>query len=175
MKDNQLILKEDIAQLWEEDLPPPQATQSNKHGGRVEQRRLWVSGELVGFNHWPHLEQVCRLERQVSWGSRTRKEIVYGVTSLTKEAATAEQLLRLWRGHWGIENRVHWVRDVTFDEDRCQVRSGSAPQVLAALRNLVISLVRGAGHTNVAAALRRHAVHPSEALALVGITFPSKE
>jgi hypothetical protein len=170
-----LTLKEDIAQLWEEELPPPQATQTSKHGGRVEQRWLWVSGELVGFNDWPHLEQVCRLERRVSWRGRTRNEVAYGVTSLPKEAATAEQLLGLWRGHWGIENRVHWVRDVTFDEDRCQVRSGAAPQVLAALRNLVISLVRKAGHRNVAAALRRHAAHPAEALALVGILYPSKE
>ena len=63
------------------------------------------------------------------------------------------------RGYWGIENRVHWVRDVTFDEDRCQVRTGAAPQVLAALRNLAISLVRRAGHSNVAAALRRHNAH----------------
>ena len=101
--------------------------------------------------------------------------MVYWVTSLPKEAATAEQLLRLRRGHWGIENRVHWVPDVTFDEDRCQIRSGSAPQVLAALRNLVISLVRSAGHSNVAATLPRHAVYPSEALALVGIPFASKE
>jgi hypothetical protein len=170
-----LTLKEDIAQLWEEELLPPQAGQTNKHGGRVEQRRLWVSGELAGFQDWPHLEQVCRLERWVSYRGQTRREVVYGVTSLPPEAATAEELLRLWRGHWGIENRVHWVRDVTFDEDRCQVRSGSAPQVVAALRNLVISLVRKAGHGNVAAALRRHAARPSEALALIGIPFALKE
>jgi hypothetical protein len=81
--------------------------------------------------------------------------------------------VELMRGHWGIENRVHWVRDVTFDEDRCQVLSGSPLQVLATLRNLVISLIRKAGHTNVAAALRRHAVHPSEALALLCIPFAS--
>ena len=77
-------------------------------------------------------------------------------------------MLDLWRGQWGTENRVRWVRDVTFDEHRCQVRTGAAPQVLAALRNLVISLVRCAGHHNVAMALRRHAAHPDEALAIVG-------
>lgn len=170
-----MTLKEDIAQLWEEELPPPQATQTNKHGGRVEQRRLWVSGDLVGFQDWPHLEQVCRLERQVSRRGRTSREVAYGVTSLPPQAASAQRLLGLWRGHWGIENRVHWVRDVTFDEDRCQVRSGAAPQVLAALRNLVISVIRQAGHHNIAAALRRHAARPSEALALLGLDLAPKE
>ena len=68
-----------------------------------------------------------------------------------------------------IENRVHWVRDVTFDEDRSQVRTGNAPQVMAAFRNLTSTLVRWAGHTNIAAALRRHAAHVSEAFALIGI------
>lgn len=170
-----MTLKEDIAQLWGPALPPPQAVQTNKHGGRVEQRRLWVSGELAGFQDWPHLEQVCRLERQVSYRGQTRREVVYGVTSLPPEMAAPEYLLDLWRGHWGIENRVHWVRDVTFDEDRCQVRSGAAPQVLAGLRNLVISLIRSAGHNNVAAALRRHAAHPAEAFALVGVHYDTKE
>lgn len=167
-----MTLKEDIAQLWALDsLPPPQAVQTNKRGGRVEQRRLWVSAELRGFQDWPYLEQVCRLERRISGGRDSRWEVVYGVTSLPQQAATPQHLLQLWRGHWGIENRVHWVRDVTFDEDRCQVRSGSAPQILAALRNLVISLVRQAGHPNIAAALRRHAARPKEALALLGVTW----
>ena len=77
-------------------------------------------------------------------------------------------MLALWRGHWGMENRVHGVRDVTFDEDRCQVRCGAAPQVMAALRNVTISLLRLADKANMATALRRHSAHPSEALALVG-------
>ena len=81
--------------------------------------------------------------------------------------------LKVSRGHWGIENRVHWVRDVTFDEDRSQVRTGAAPQVMAGLRNLVIALVRRAGHTNVAAALRRHTAHLPEPFALLGIPYTS--
>ena len=78
-------------------------------------------------------------------------------------------MLRLLRKRWDIENRVNWVRDVTFDEDRSQVRTGNAPQVMAAFRNLTSTLVRWAGHTNVAAALRRHAAHVSETFALIGI------
>ncbi len=97
-------------------------------------------------------------------------QVAYAVTSLSAGVASPTRLLALWRGHWGIENRVHWVRDVTFDEDRCPVRTGTAPQVLAALRNLTISLLRLAGTANIAAAQRRHAAHFTEALALVGIT-----
>ena len=84
--------------------------------------------------------------------------------------ASARRLLKLSREHWGIENRLHWVRDVTFDEDRCQVRSGSAPQVLSTIRNTVIGLLRIAGHSNIAAALRRNAARPDIPLRLVGAT-----
>lgn len=168
MKENQPGLRRDIADVWDlAPLPPPQVVKPTKHGGRVEIRSLWASTVLVGYSDWPHLAQVCRLERTITRKGKTCHEVAYAVTSLPVASASPEQLLKIWRGHWGIENRVHWVRDVTFDEDRCQVRTGAAPQVLAALRNLAISLVRRAGHPNVAAALRRHAAHPGEALALV--------
>ena len=96
-------------------------------------------------------------------------DVSYAISSLPATDADARRLLSLSRGHWGIENRLHWVRDVTFDEDRSQVRTGAAPQVLAGLRNLVISLVRRAGHSNVAAALRRHNAHLSEAFDMMGL------
>ena len=94
----------------------------------------------------------------------------YTVTSLSTHKASARRLLKLSREHWGIENRLHWVKDVTFDEDRCQVRSGSAPQVLSTIRNTVIGLLRIAGNSNVAAALRRNAARPDIPLRLVGAT-----
>ena len=71
----------------------------------------------------------------------------------------------------GIENKSHWVRDVTFDEDRSQVRCGNIPHMMAALRNTAIGLLRWAGHTNIAAACRRLAAQPAQALALIGIAF----
>jgi hypothetical protein len=98
-----------------------------------------------------------------------RDEVVYGVTSLPPAQAGPAQVLHLLRQHWHIENRSHWVRDVTFDEDASPVRCGSLPQVMAALRNTVISLRRVAGATNLAAARRRCAARPAEALALLGI------
>ena len=83
--------------------------------------------------------------------------MVYGVTSLRPEHADPDRLLELVRNHWRIENTSHWVRDVTFHEDRSQVRCGNIPQLMAALRNTAIGLLRGAGHTNIAAACRRMA------------------
>jgi len=88
---------------------------------------------------------------------------------LRPERATPGRLLELVRGHWQIENKSHWVRDVTFDEDRSQVRCGNTPQIMAALRNTVIGLLRWAGETNIAAACRRLAAQPAQALALIGI------
>jgi hypothetical protein len=121
---------------------------------------------------WPHLAQVCRVERrrETLRGGRVVKaeaEVTYAITSLGPQRAGATRLLRLLRGHWGIENRAHWVRDVTFDEDRCQIRSGAAPQAFAACRNLAIALLRRHGHDNIAEALRTHAGRPRSAVALV--------
>src|SRR5207237_3863839 len=100
-----------------------------------------------------------------------RVAMVYGVTSLSPERGTSERLLALVRSHWQIENKSHWVRDVTFEEDRSQVRCGNIPQVMAALRNTTIGLLRLAGHTNIAAACRRLAAQPAQALALIGIEY----
>ena len=121
---------------------------------------------------WPHVQQVCRVERRRAHVRRgqvvkTEVEVTYAVTSVAPEAAAAAALLRALRAHWGIENKVHWVRDVTLDEDRCQVRTGAAPQAFAACRNLALSLLRRRGATNCAAALRTHSGRPRAAVQLV--------
>jgi hypothetical protein len=120
---------------------------------------------------WPHLRQVCRVERRrtVRRRGHTREEVEvsYAITSLAPARAPARALLGYLRGHRGIENRLHWVRDVTFDEDRSQTRAGAAPQVMAACRNLALALLRRAGRTTVAAALRTYAGRPGRAAALV--------
>jgi len=141
--------------------------------GRIEQRGLQTSNVLLGYSDWPGLAQVFRLKRQVilKKTGEVREEVVAGVTSLAPEQADAARLLALVRGHWHIENQSHWVRDVTFDEDRSQVRCGNIPQVMAALRNTVIGLMRWAGHINIAAACRRFAAQPQAALHLIGIAL----
>ena len=151
-----------------------QTSQTSAHADRVETRTLRARTALNGYLlGWAGLGQVLWLERRV-WprGRGETLESAGAITSFLPEKASAEELLALWRGHWGIETRLHYVRDVTLGEDACRVRSGAAPQALAAVRNTVISLVRLAGGTNVAAAWRRFAARPAEALAAIGVTYP---
>jgi len=101
--------------------------------------------------------QVCKLERVFRCKGREVREVAYAITSAGPELACAATLLGWWRGHWHIENRLHWVRDVTMGEDQSRVRSGGAPQAMAALRNAALSLLRLANVSNVAEALREHA------------------
>ncbi len=97
--------------------------------------------------------------------------VVYAITSLPFAQARPARLADLIRGHWTIENGLHWVRDVTFAEDASQLRTGTAPQVMASLRNLVIGALSQAGPVNLAAALRRHARDPHRPLATLGISL----
>jgi predicted transposase YbfD/YdcC len=116
---------------------------------------------------WPKLAQVIRVERERRVGGETRVEVSYYITSLDRSRADAARLLGLIRSHWGIENRLHYVRDVTFGEDASRVRSGSAPPVLAAFRNTVIHLLENVEATSKAAARRRLAAKPDEAILLI--------
>jgi hypothetical protein len=145
----------------------PITRQRDYHGDRQEMRQLRVSEGLNDWADWPYLAQVGELVHTWRRQGETKREVSYIITSLPREEAGPRRLLALIRGHWGIENRLHWVRDVTFDEDRCQIRTESAPQVMAALRNLVIGLFRLAGATNIAATLRAHAWEPRRALRLL--------
>jgi predicted transposase YbfD/YdcC len=175
VKGNQPQLRQDIHRLFQDTFAqaePMVAAETVDIGhGRIEQRRLTSSTALVGYHDWPGLAQVFQLERHVTMkASRAqRDDVVYGVTSLRPDQAGPERLLGLIRQHWQIENQVHWVRDVTFDEDRSQVRGGSIPQVMATFRNTAIGLMHWTGETNIAAACRRFAAQPWSALALIGI------
>lgn len=111
--------------------------------------------------------QVFELERVRIVGDKSTVEVVHGITSVSRERGDAAWLLQGTRGHWGIENRLHWVRDVTLGEDGCRVRSGSAPQVLAAIRNAVVHLLEGVKAASKAAATRSFAVRPFTALPLL--------
>jgi hypothetical protein len=167
VKANQPTLYEGIALLFQErGTPLERARQGNYHGGRREIRQLRVSSALNEWAEWPALAQVGELIHTWQRKGETHREVSYLITSLPREEARPRRLLRLIRGHWGIENRLHWVRDVTFDEDRCQIRSQAAPQVMAALRNFAIGLLHLKGVRNIAAALRTLAGSPRRALAL---------
>lgn len=140
-----------------------------KGHGRLERRTLTVSSALKGYSDWPYAEQVFRLERSVrklSNGQET-SAIVYGVTSLTASEASAPHLQELIRGHWLIENGLFYRRDATLREDWSRVRRGHAPEVLAALNNVVLGLLARGRVTNIPKARRRYAAHPEEALLLI--------
>jgi predicted transposase YbfD/YdcC len=141
----------------------------SKGHGRIVRHCLEVSTRLAGHTDWPGLAQVCRLSRTTICKGKQTVEIEYAITSVPRAQAGATRLLNWWRGHWGIENRSHYVRDVTFQEDACQIHSGHAPENLAALRNGIISLLRLQGHKNIAGALRSYIWQPSRLLAMLGI------
>lgn len=157
VKGNQPNLRKRVKALPWKDIPSLAVSREHGHG-RAETRTLKAT-ELSSGIGFPGAAQVLRLTRTRTvrtTGKRTR-ETVYAITSLTVADASPEQIAAWLRGHWVIENRLHWVRDVDYDEDRSQVHTGSGPQVMATLRNTAIGLLRLAGHTNIATALRHHA------------------
>ncbi|WP_218000607.1 ISAs1 family transposase [Nocardia higoensis] len=157
VKNNQPTLRKQLKSLPWSHVPVATSSVGSDHGRR-ERRTLKAAavGAGIGFAGAEQVLRVTRTRTDRATGKRST-ETVYAVTSLTATDATPEQIAGWLRGHWGIENRAHWIRDVTYDEDRCRARTGSAPQVLATLRNTAISLARLAGHSNIAAAQRHYA------------------
>jgi predicted transposase YbfD/YdcC len=146
------------------DVPARSAT-TKGHGRRVTRTiKVVTAPAWVDFHG---ASQVAQLRRTVTSKGKKTVEVVYLITSAAAAAAPPATLAAWVQGHWGIENRLHWVRDVTFDEDRSQIRTGAGPQVMATLRNLAISLLRLAGWTNIAHALRHHAADNRRPLALL--------
>lgn len=147
----------------------------NKGHGRIEYRTLESSTTLCGYLDWPQLGQVLRrtCRRIHRKTGVVTEQVRYAITSLKPTQAGAADLERLWRGHWTIENQVHYVRDVTLGEDDGQVRAGNAPHNLAALRNGLLNLFRANGWHNISDAVRYYASKISRAFALL-TTCPAR-
>jgi len=153
-KGNQPQLEEDI-RLWFEPEPVPIPRQgrlrkdfetvkdTSKGHGRLEERTLTVSSLLNDFLGWPYLQQVFKLERHFTSTKTgaTHDHVVYGITSLSREEIAPSDLLAKIRMYWGIENGLHYRRDVTLREDRTRMTKGNAGRVMACLNNLVIGLI----------------------------------
>lgn len=122
-----------------------------KEHGRVETRALQATSSLAAYLGplWPGLAQVCRITRRRVIRGKESMETLYAITSLSADVADAARLLALSRSHWGIENRLHHVRDVTCREDQCRTRSRAAPQALAAMRNTALTIIRRSGRRPV--------------------------
>jgi predicted transposase YbfD/YdcC len=140
-----------------------------KGHGRLEERQIRVSSDLAGYSSWPYLAQVFEYTR--TWTSKgvRKQQIRYGITSLPAEVSDAARLAALKRGHWQVENALHYVKDVTLGEDRSQTHIRNGADVFAMVRNIAVSLIRRSGHRDIAAQLRRYSGCPLEALALLGI------
>jgi predicted transposase YbfD/YdcC len=141
----------------------------DRRRGRVEHRGSRVSTEMNAYlaPAWPLIAQVAEVTRTVTEQGETSTEVIYLITDLCPQQASPLRLLSLVRGHWGIENRSHYVRDVSFQEDRSRLRTDNAPQLLAAFRNLAISLIHRCGSSQISATRRSFSYHPQRALALI--------
>lgn len=130
-----------------------------------------LNAALATYLGWPGAQQVFPMHRRVVTTTTgvVREETVVGITSLPAGRATARCLARYVRQHWHIENRSHWVRDVTFREDAGRVRTVPIPQVLAALRNTLIGLLHACGYRRILPTLQDFQANPWEALALLGL------
>jgi len=118
---------------------------------------------------WTGLKQGFEITRERTIGGQKTVEVVYGITSLSADRANAATLLRHVRDHWLIENQLHYVRDVTLREDACRVRSGNAPQVLAALRNAIIHLLADVEADSRPAAIEQLQINPEQAKKIIGV------
>jgi predicted transposase YbfD/YdcC len=180
-KGNQPQMEEDI-RLWFDPAPElipglgrvpkdfETAQEVSKGHGRLEESTLTVSSPLKDFLDWSYQEPVFQLERRfisIQTGD-VQEQVVYGFTSLSREEITPKKLLKKIRSYWGIENGLHYRRDVTLREDRTRMTKGRAGQFMACLNNIVIGLV--CGKTNYAYlphARRYFDVHPNHAFALI--------
>jgi predicted transposase YbfD/YdcC len=162
VKGNQPSLQAQLAALPWRDVPVAYDQRQRGHGRR-ERRILKVTAVARGLA-FPHAAQAIQIVRRRKVRGKWSRETCYAVTSLSATQASPGQFAAIIRGHWGIEDRLHWVRDFDFEEDRCHVRTAAGPQIMASLRNLAITILRLTGATCVAAALRYHAGRPARPL-----------
>ena len=190
VKANQKQLYEDIRDLFAplDETDPPEVQRrrfENLHAetgahlqtstdienakGRITTRTLTASTLLTKHINWPGLQQVYQYttEQKCPNTGQAKSNVQYGITSLPPERASAADLLKLRREHWRIENKLHWVRDTVFQEDASTVRTGVMPQVMAALRNTAISVLRFTGRTKITDALQLFASDPKLAVNLI--------
>lgn len=168
VKDNQPRLQAELAAYFADPHATMRTAQTiDRRRGRTETRTLSASTRLNAYLRtyfpFPRIAQIARLIRTVRTKEKTRTETVYLITALAPCRADPARLLTLIRGHWSVESR-HWLRDMTFGEDRSPLRSGSAPQIMAACRNLALTLIRRTGTTAIAPFRQHLRSHPTKAL-----------
>lgn len=182
VKGNQEHLAKDI-QLYFADLPFGAHVQTHttvtRWKGQIEERTITVSSELNDYLNWPGLTHVWQMKKTVIRNKTTRTEVSVGIARIHREMigkqSEAQAVAAYIRGHWGIETRLHRTRDMVFHEDHSGIRKGNAPNVMAALRNVVLSLFHRATVRNFKTAQRRFAAHPDELFTFLGLTNIAKQ
>jgi predicted transposase YbfD/YdcC len=177
LKDNQPTLKADVEQFFEPPrnapgwkpptMPQEQACSTQAGHGRIEKRVLTVIPDETGYLDWPGVAQVFKLERTVTQETtqKTTQETIYGITSLAKTRTSAHQLLEMTQQYWGIENGLHYQRDVTLEEDATRITDDRRAETMAILNNLIIGLANKLGFRNLASAQRTFEARLTFALA----------
>ena len=179
VKDNQANTRQAIEHLFAPEKPVAglgcpamdflEAQTVEKQAGRIEERRITVSSLLNGYVDWPYLGQVFKLERRFTTlaTGEVETEVQYGLTSLIAQEANPKRLLAIVRSEWGIENGLHYRRDVTFQEDQTRMTKKSMGRAMAIINNLVIAIINSQGFDNHAQARREFNASPAKALALI--------
>ncbi|MFJ9543260.1 ISAs1 family transposase [Streptomyces sp. NPDC101225] len=169
VKKNRPTLHEPLRTLPWERATAKFYDRSQGHGRRETRVVQVLTVDDLDFPHAAQVAKITRYRTSMRTGKRTR-ETIYVITDLTSRQASPEKIVRLVRSQWVIENRLHFIRDVTFDEDRSQVRTGHGPENMATLRSIAINKLREHGHTNIAASLREMSYEPfTRTLDLLGI------
>lgn len=176
VKGNQKQLQEDVQDVFDPQFLSAglefdlRSSQSLAKGhGRIEIREALASSELAGSSDWPHLALVLQIRRKWKERGVWKQDTRYGVSSLPKEEISVEKLAHYKRGHWGIENKLHWVRDVVLEEDASMMRCGNGPAAMAALRNTALNVLRLSGVRRISAELRHNVAQPHRILELLGL------
>ncbi|HEU5375711.1 MAG TPA: ISAs1 family transposase [Ktedonobacteraceae bacterium] len=174
VKDNTSATRADLELFFEDPEADRRTWQSyeqrlEKGHGRLERRSILTSPDLNEYfrRDWGEVGQVFRIQRERTSRGKTSVEVIYGWTSLSPKRCSPQQLLHFNRGHWSVENRLHWRRDAILGEDRCRVRLSPVAHLLAVLNSLVLSLMDLHQVSQVSRQIRRFASHPEEALAWV--------
>jgi predicted transposase YbfD/YdcC len=180
-KGNQPEMEENI-RLWFEPEPDPMpgmgrlpkdfetAQEVSKGHGRLEKRTITVSSQLKDYLQWPYLEQVFMLDQRYTSTKtgETNQQVRYGFTSLSRDKASPAALLQMIRSYWGVENGLHYRRDVTLNEDRTRMTKGTIAQAMACINNLVIGLLIGKlNYRHMPVARRFFDAHTDKAFALI--------
>ena len=181
MKGNQDTLEKNI-RLFFKELPFQSKirtqTTVDRWKGQKETREVRVSEDLTEYLSWPGLTHVWEMQKTVTKKGTTIVTTSVGIARIPEEIQNvgkeAEQIAGLIRGHWGIENRLHRTRDVTFNEDKSTIRKGHAPQTMAILKNIVTSLFHRGTVRSFPAAMRRFAANPEELFDFLGLTTIQK-